>query len=276
MGTLLQAQQPLPGEPSHAFGQSITGAFEGWFSNPDGTLSILVGYFNRNVNEDLDIPVGANNRIEPGGPDYGQPTHFLPGRMWGIFTIKVPKDFGDKKLTWTIVANGKSTVIPLSLGTLWEVSPFVDANGNTPPYIGFSESGPFVNGPVGHNTSMTATAGNPLNLTIWVADDAHVVMGGRRPGTPAVTLAWSKYRGPGEVKFSPERPRTEAAEFKAPTNGFTAKASVTATFSEEGEYILRVVANDWTGNGGGGFQCCWSNAMVKVSVKPAGNAGTKN
>ena len=50
---------------------------------------------------------------------------------------------------------------------------------------------------------------------------------------------------------------------------FSGKASTTATFSEPGEYILRVVANDWSGDGGRGFQCCWSNAQVKVSVKPA-------
>ena len=80
--------QQLPLEPSHDSGQIITGAFEGWFPNPDGTLSILVGYYNRNLKQELEIPAGPNNRIEPGGPDQGQPTHFLPGRQWGIFTIK--------------------------------------------------------------------------------------------------------------------------------------------------------------------------------------------
>src|SRR5215831_12845064 len=61
-------------------GQSITGAYEGWYPNPDGTSTMLVGYFNRNSKEVFDIPVGPNNRIEPGGPDQGQPTHFLPRR----------------------------------------------------------------------------------------------------------------------------------------------------------------------------------------------------
>ena len=42
--------------------------------------------------QELDIPIGPNNRIEPGGPDMGQPTHFLPGRQWGMFTVPVPKD----------------------------------------------------------------------------------------------------------------------------------------------------------------------------------------
>lgn len=271
----MSAQQ-LPLEPPHNSGQSITGAFEGWFPNQDGTFSILLGYYNRNNRESLDIPVGANNRIDPGGPDYGQPTHFLPGRMSGIFTIKVPKDFGDKKLTWTIVANGKTTMIPVNLSTDWQLSPFRDGTGNTPPYIAFSESGPFVNGPAGQSTALTATAGNPLSITVWLADDAHVIPGMQHPKTPAVTAGWSKYRGPGEVTFSPNHPPVEKAEFQAPKTDFTGKATTTATFSEEGEYILRVVANDWTGDGGHGFQCCWSNAMIRVTVKSSGGQTAKN
>src|SRR5690242_12305359 len=93
--------QNLPLEPFHNSGQSVTAAFEGWFQNPDGTFSILIGYYNRNQQQELDIPIGPENRIEPGGPDRGQPTHFLPGRQWGVFTITVPKDFGDQQLTWT-------------------------------------------------------------------------------------------------------------------------------------------------------------------------------
>lgn len=265
----LKAQQTLPMEPTHAVGQSITGAFEGWFPNKDGTFNLLLGYFNRNTREEMDIPVGPNNHIDPGGPDYGQPTHFLPGRMWGEFTIKVPKDFGDKKLTWTLVTNGKTTVIPMYLMADWEVSPFLDGTGNTPPYIGFSEEGPFINGPAGQSMSATATMGAPLALTIWVADDANIVKGATRPRTPAATVFWSKFRGPGKVTFSNPRPPVEKGEFKAPVTEFQGKAATTATFSEPGEYILRVVANDWTRDGGAGFQCCWTNAQVKVSVKPA-------
>src|SRR5271163_5315290 len=99
---VIACTQPLQLEPSHEAGQGITGAFEGWFTNADGTFSILLGYFNRNSKEPLDIPAGPDNRIEPGGPDRGQPTHFLPGRQWGIFAVTVPKDFGSAKLTWTI------------------------------------------------------------------------------------------------------------------------------------------------------------------------------
>jgi hypothetical protein len=45
------------------------------------------------------------------------------------------------------------------------------------------------------------------------------------------------------------------------------KAVTNATFSAPGDYILRVEGNDSTGSGGGGFQCCWSNAHVSVTVK---------
>jgi hypothetical protein len=116
---LLHAQS-LPFEPALEAEQSVTGAYEGWFANPDGSFSMLVGYFNRNTKQVVDIPLGPNNHIDPGGPDYGQPTRFLAGRGWGLFTIKVPKDFGEKKLTWTIVAKGKPTAIKLWLNRDYE------------------------------------------------------------------------------------------------------------------------------------------------------------
>jgi hypothetical protein len=272
-GWALVWSQQLPFEPAHDFGQSITGAFEGWFPNSDGSFSILLGYYNRNLKQDLEIATGPDNRIEPGGPDYGQPTHFQAGRQWGVFTIRVPKDFGDKKFTWTLTANGKTTTIPMSLNPLWEVEPFREASGNAPPFIGFSESGPWVQGPAGQSKSVTTTLPEPADLTVWVADDATVPLAGARPRTPAVIVSWSKFRGPGTVTFANTRPAVEKAEFQAPpSTKFMGAAHTSATFSEPGDYILRVVANDWSGDGGRGFQCCWSNAQVKVSVKPARNS----
>src|SRR5262245_5558409 len=98
----LSGQTPRPLEPPRDSGASVTGAFEGWYKNADGTTSVLVGYFNRNLKQEVDIPIGPNNHIDPGGPDQGQPTHFLPRRQWGVFTITLPKDFGNNKLTWTL------------------------------------------------------------------------------------------------------------------------------------------------------------------------------
>jgi len=269
----LHAQLPgaLPGvEPLHDSGVDVTPAQEGWYKNPDGSFNLTIGFNNRNLKEELDIPIGPNNKIEPGPPDQGQPTHFTPRRGWGVFTVTVPKDFGSKRVTWTITANGQTTQVPAGLDPLWEIEPFRDATDNTPPYVGFDARGPFVNGPRGQTMSLAGAVREPVTLNLWVADDANVAPGAARPRTPAVTLAWSKFRGPGEVRFSSERPMIESAEFETPGKAiFKGKATTTATFSTPGEYVLRVMANDWSGEGGRGFQCCWSNAFVKVSVRPA-------
>ncbi len=271
-GTALLSAQSLPLEPLHESGASITGAFEGWFKNSDGTFSLLLGYFNRNTRQALDVPIGPNNRIEPGGPDRGQPTHFLPGRQWGLFTVKVPADFGDNKITWTIVANGQTMVIPASLKTDYEISPFEEAAvGNNPPVLSFDEHGPTVQGPQGLTADRTAKVGMPLSLTVWASDDAKLTTSSGAPPrnlSGPVVLTWSKYRGPGEVTFAKAKPDVEKIERKEVKLAFTGKSTTTATFSEPGDYMLNVTANDYSGEGGGGFQCCWTTAKLKVSVQP--------
>ena len=269
---VLRAQN-LPLEPLHDTGQGITGAFEGWFGNQDGSFSLLFGYYNRNQKQDMDIPVGPNNRVEPSGPDQGQPTHFLAGRQWGVFTVTVPMDFGTKKLTWTLVGNGQTTVIPASLDPLWEISSLVDpTTGNTPPVIKL-EGGASVQGPRPVSVALSASVPNPLTLTVSVADDARMPLigatGMQQPKTPPVTVTWSKFRGPGTVTFANAKPGVELLDGNANAGGgVSGTATTTARFSEPGEYVLLVVANDWSGVGGHGYQCCWTNAQVKVSVKP--------
>ena len=110
-----QAQTPappqsgsLPLEPFKERGASITPAYEGWFANPDGSFSMLLGYFNRNSKQAVDIPVGPNNKIEPGPVDQGQPTYFEAGRQWGVLVVKVPKDFGKKTVTSEITWSRQS------------------------------------------------------------------------------------------------------------------------------------------------------------------------
>jgi len=267
------AQSSSLPEPAREAGSSVTGAFEGWFKNPDGSFSLLLGYYNRNRNQDVDLPIGPNNRIEPGGPDRGQPTHFLPGRGWGLFAVKVPADFGDNKITWTLVANGKTTAIPASLKPDYEISPLIEAAvGNTPPVLRFEEKGPSVQGPQGLMTERVAKVGAPLTLTVWVSDDAKfTTSSGVKPATlgPPVTVRWTLYRGgSGSVKFANDRPAVEKFERPEPGVAFSGKATTTATFSNPGEYMLYVVANDYSGEGGRGFQCCWTNGQVKVSVQP--------
>jgi hypothetical protein len=270
-----QSQAPLlPLGPNRNAGEAVTGAFEGWYYRPDGSVALLVGYFNRNLKQVIDLPVGPNNRIEPGGPDYGQPTHFLPRRQWGVFTIPVPKDFGDRKLTWTIVANGHTTVIPLSVHPQYQVEPFEEKGmGNTPPVLRFESGGPVHTGPPsGIAASLTATVSAPLPLAVWVTDkpakfSANVTRppaasGGNargRAARPDLALSWSLHRGPADVAFANSKPAIDKAA--------DGKTATTATFTAPGDYILRVQANDVSGEGGGGFQCCWTNAHVKVTVK---------
>lgn len=298
--TVVPSSAQLPLEPPREAGQSVTPAFEGWFQNEDGSYTLLVGYFNRNTRQTLDIPIGPNNRIEPGGPDQGQPTHFLTRRQWGVLSVRVPKDFGDKRLTWTIVSNGKTQSIPIGLIKGYQVEPYKEqAQGNTPPKIRFEEKGKDHMGPPrGIMATYSATVGTPMTLTMWANDDAHTdeaeeltaqaaaraaaaaAAAGATPPTPGagaqppagrggagrggfavapIRVVLSKYRGPGEVKFENATPTVDVK-----ANGRT---STTVTFSAPGEYWLRAQVNDRSGDGGGGFQCCWTNTYVRVNVK---------
>jgi hypothetical protein len=87
-------------------------------------------------------------------------------------------------------------------------------------------------------------------------------------GQASVGITFEKLRGPGTVKFGANKPKVEKIE-----NGtipkpekFNGKATTTATFSEPGEYVLRIYATDSSGEGGGGFLCCWTNIYAKVNV----------
>jgi hypothetical protein len=275
-GAALAASSPasaqrLEAEPAHRAGQGVTPAFEGWFNNPDGTKSIMVGYYNRNMRQVVDIPIGPDNKIEPGGPDRGQPTHFLTGRGWGPFVVVVPKDFGDKELTWTLTVNGQTNTVPLNTKPLWEIAPFIDALNNTPPWLSFQpldEGGPTLSGPNPLVISKTAKVGEPLPLTAYVADDVVFSPGRLAPKDP-VTLTWSLFRGPADVKFDPDKPKVDKGELKKMPKAatFAGKGTTQVTFSEPGSYILYLAVNDASGVGGGnGFQCCWTNGHVKVTV----------
>ena len=263
-GAQRQQTTPLPLEPLRERGASITPAFEGWFSNPDGTFSMLLGYYNRNTKEPLDIPVGPNNRVEPGVADQGQPTHFEIGRQWGVFIVKVPKDFGAKAVTWTIVANGEAQAIPFTLNKGYPISPYKELGmGNQPPVLAFSAGGAKVTGPpVGVAASFTGTVNQPIAISVWVEDPKSSAgespLGGGRGSSSVATVSFHKFRGPGKVTFD---------KVRIPVMKQGDMVSAAATFGAAGEYLLRVQANDESGEGGGGFQCCWTNTYVKVTVQ---------
>ena len=295
---------PLALEPMGARGEAIFPAFEGWGPDQNGDTVLLLGYYNRNKSQQLEIPIGTDNRIEPDGPDYGQPTHFYPSRQHGVFAIKVPKDFGTNKLTWTLTANGQTSTVSFWLNPLYWVNFFKHpANGNEPPVVRFVRNGPTLTGPpAGIAQTLSGTVGEPIALRLWASDvptnlnaaedelaarsravtanrspESIAIIGGQVIGgagrgaagagggaapTPDVTVNWRKHRGPGDVTFAQDRialttDRNPAAVLEAAT---------TATFSAPGEYIVRAQVNDTSGDGGGGDQCCWTTALVRVSV----------
>ena len=262
---------------TYSRGQNISPSFEGWMPNPDGTFEIYFGYFNRNFEERLHIPVGPDNNVEPGGPDRGQPTYFFPRRNLNVFTVTVPADFGDDDIVWTVTANGKTERAYASL-----IPEFIlDQRVIYRQYTGFD-----VQGETEHNQiptvrvegspSRSATVGQPLALTSVVSDDGipapQPARGGPFQGSAlGLRVAWLVYRGDGHtVSFDPEQfkaypdfksdsPWTRGWEPRPPTADGT--YPVTVTFSEPGTFVLRTLAHD------GGAA---SSDNVTVTVSAAG------
>jgi hypothetical protein len=102
--------------------------------------------------------------------------------------------------------------------------------------------------------TFNGTTAQPVTITVFAED----VKEADSKSVNIATISFHKHRGPGDVKFDSVRvPVRKAGE----------PATVSATFSAPGEYLLRVQANDESGEGGGGFQCCWTNTYVKVIIK---------
>ena len=295
------SRAPLVLEPLGATGEAIYPALEGWGPDKNGDTLILLGYYNRNKAQELDIPIGSDNRIEPGGPDFGQPTHFYAGRQHGIFAIKVPKDFGTQKLTWTLTANGQTSSISFWLNPAYWVNFYKHpANGNEPPIIKFLRDGPTMTGPPpAIAQTLSGTVGKPVTLTLWASDvptqinegeealavrnrasaaargnqDAVAIIGGQviggtrsggsPPTDPDITVNWRKHRGPGNVTFAQSRIPLVTKR----NASLYLEATTTATFAAPGEYVVRAQVNDTSGDGGGGEQCCWTTALIKVDVR---------
>ena len=249
--------------PVRGSGQTATPVFEGWYKNADGTFSLSFGYFNRNSEEILDIPVGPDNFIDPGNLNQGQPTRFHPRRHWGVFAVTVPADFGRKRIVWTLKIRGETFAIPGSLKPDWLIDALEGevSSGNTPPVLSFTRNGPKGLGPGGISIGpITATVGRPLRLTAWVSDDGTPAGNVRRlsASNMPVTLTWFKHQGQGDVTF--DKP---TAEVIPPEE----QVATTAIFDSPGKYVLRLRANDASGvSHAGHAQCCWTNGFVKVTV----------
>jgi len=161
---------------SYTKGQNVAPAYEGWEQAPDGAKYFLFGYMNRNWEEELDVPVGAENGFSPGPADQGQPTHFLPRRNRFIFRVKVPANFGEKdELVWTLTSHGKTEKAYATLRGDYIVDDVVKASETGA--LGAGTSSPEVRGnkpPTVHIQEVTkrsVKAGETVTFVTEVKDD---------------------------------------------------------------------------------------------------------
>jgi hypothetical protein len=270
--TLAAATLWLPpvGAQAPARGQNVVPAYEGFWRNADGTYDLMFGYYNRNWEEELDVPVGPGNTLDPGGPDQGQPTHFFPRRNQFVFKVRVPANFGNKEVVWTLTTNGQTekaygtlrpqyavdeTVMMANFGAGGQTGFVPDMMGNKAPEL-----------KVEGEKKRTAKVGEPVALSAVATDDGKpkarpmpAFLIGQSHFLPnaatGLRLSWFMYRGPGKVAFDP--PQTKVwqdhrdggnSPWSAgwttppapPENRWTARA----TFSEPGTYVLRALASD--------------------------------
>ncbi len=224
---------------TYSSGQVVSPAYEGWRANDDGSLVMVFGYMNQNWLEEFDVPIGPDNNIEPGGPDQGQPTHFYPRRNPFLFTIRVPKDLGDKELIWSLKTHGKTEQAYASLKNDYMIDNQVistevggdfgslrdELRTNIPPDL-----------KVDGDKRRTVKVGAPLTLVAFATDPDNIPArrGGRGGATPAMPnptvsanllyraptsivpasgpglrLSWIVYRGKAAtVTFSPDQMKT--------------------------------------------------------------------
>jgi hypothetical protein len=221
---------------SYMKGQSVSPAFEGWEQNADGSFNMLFGYMNRNWEEELDIPIGPNNSIAPGQPDQGQPTHFYPRRNRFVFKVKVPQDWGNKELVWTLTANGRTEKAYATLRPDSFVDDLVQASEQGA--LGAGVSSPAMRKNVAPTLKVDSgpqravKVGEPVQLAAYAFDDGvprprygpgsaneklfDRPVGGVHPSQRApvaltvgsqtgLRVSWFVYRGPNRVTFTPEQ-----------------------------------------------------------------------
>ena len=244
-------------------GQPVIPIFEGWTPQSDGSHDLCFGYFNMNMDEVIDIPLGPDNFIEPAEFDGLQPTHFLEvpereGRYYCVFTVNVPADFGSQRVVWTLRQNGRTFEVP-GHTTLrgYRITDFVHLSRDLmAPRLQFLQpEGPAVVGKRGGTAGVSAIrVGNPLTLAVSATHP-------NGDGLAAGMVWWGKYRGPpgDNVRFSRRVLRFSATE--APV-GISATTDV--TFDEPGDYMVFVQARQ----GSFGDQCCWTNGYLNVTVTP--------
>ena len=257
----------------HMKGQNLVPVYEGWEKNPDGSFNLLFGYFNRNHLEEFDIPIGPDNHLSPGEPDQGQPTHFFPQRSRFLFRVRVPSDFGENEVVWTLTGNGKTEKTYATLNPGYFIDDIVIMNNN-----GAGGAGGGANNLEGNTAPMLevegdnvryVTVGQSVRLTAVASDDGvpepkPVSLYGRRnslgvrccpDAARGLRLSWFVYRGTNTVTFEPQQfdawenyrdgaDSPYSAGWEIPPVPEDGKWITQATFSEPGRYVLRCLAHD--------------------------------
>ncbi len=261
---------------SYSSGQPVWPAFEGWEKNDDGSFNFVFGYMNDNWQEEPNVSIGPENNIQPGPADQGQPTHFQPRRNRFVFRVRVPKDWGDKEMVWTLATQGKAqkAYASLRVDSLIENIDIMSETGA----LGAGTSSPALRADkapivkVDGSKMRTAKVGQPVELTAVMTDDGVPRVRppqpprGRNPALqppfrPTVNkslglhLSWYVYRGAGKVTFDPasikawEDTRTGANSpwapyWVAPPAPQDGKYAVHATFDDPGTYVICARGDD--------------------------------
>ena len=146
---------------------------------------------------------------------------------------------------------------------------------NTPPVIRmFEQNAPTDSGTVaiiGKALTRTAIVGTPLELPLWATDDAKYSSGDNgqlRNPPPAVTLTWSKYRGPGAARLRQGEARVREATRPAKCRSAAKRRRPKRNSASLVTTCCRSRRTTYSGTGGGGEVCCWTTILVKVAVKP--------
>ena len=261
---------PLTKDLGLPTGLDVTPAWEGWYPNPDGTATIYFGYYNRNRQEVMNIPVGSDNQVTVDGEvlaDAGQPTVFDARRNYGVFGVTVPGDFAGE-VVWALKHDGRTFSVPGSLNPVWMTDQLAgDADGDFPPTMMFTENGAGFRGPGGQWATQTRTVavGQPVDITVWgsrIRPEGEGAAepeptGGRGGGNRGFRVEWELHAGPGHVTFSPPSGTIDNAGGMATTS---------ATFDAPGSYVVRLTASQGSVAANGHSQCCWTNGYVRVTV----------
>jgi hypothetical protein len=248
------------GQLTYTGGQNVVPVFEGWERNADGSFNMLFGYFSRNREEIVDIPIGQDNHFDGGQIDRGQPTRFYPSRNRYWFRVRVPADFGTKELVWTLTTRGKTERAYATLHPNYVTDASIQQLDVAGINLWWAEEGvntrPVVR--VEGDPKRHVKVGQPLPLVAVASDDGVPPAPKKesRRGRYAwhgLRVAWFADRAAGAVTFDPPQFKVypDATANSPWTPGWTpppvpddGRYPVTATFSEKGEYVLRVMAHD--------------------------------